>query len=341
MCKYNNLTCIHVTAGLVKKRVRFTFKSFLGQSKLLQAPLEQVFPQYLQASEQEAAATFQETAVLFQEGLVPLELVQATHDAVSSALESLHRLIYPNTYALLPPKTHQESSATIQVQQAPQQSLEPEEHFQSASGSDELEVLSGPNQEEMESEEPSHRPERFPPLEMTAEEVEDLMKAGVTNENMGDQMNVMMKVLNKEISMPKSLGGNTKTKRPKKIRRSRGRVLLKKVHEVKKLALKSEKKKHGSKAERKMDQKKGPAAAKAKVAPRKKDKKKRFADPKAKVAPRKNDRKKRPAASKAKVAPRKKDKKDVACEGKDEADEKKVFVKKLHSATWLWGRRCL
>ena len=197
-----------------------------------------MFPEYFQASEQEAAATFQETAVLFQEGLVPLALVQATHAAVSSALESFHRLIYPNTYALLPPETHQESSATIQVQQASQQWLEPEEQIQSESGSDDLAV----GGDEMEN----HRPKRFPPLEMTAEEVEDLMKAGVTNENVGDQMNVMMKVLNNEIPMPKSLGGNTKTKRPKKLRRPRGRVLLKKVHQqVKKLTLKSEKKSMG------------------------------------------------------------------------------------------------
>lgn len=223
--------------------MRFTSKSFLGQSKLLQAPLEQLFPEYLQASEQEAAATFQETAVLFQEGLVPLALVQATHDAVSSALESFHRLIYPNTYA--------ESSATIQVQQASQQCLEPEVQIQCESGSDELEVLEGPNpdlavgdDEMVDEEAPSHRPERFPPLEMTAEEVEELMKEGVTNENVGDQLNVMMKVLNKEIPMPKSLGGNTKTKGPKKLRRSRGRgpVVLQKAQQVKKLSLKSKKK---------------------------------------------------------------------------------------------------
>ena len=338
--------------------MRFTSKSFLGQSKLLQAPLEQLFPEYLQASEQEAAATFQETAVLFQEGLVPLALVQATHDAVSSALESFHRLIYPNTYA--------ESSATIQVQQASQQCLEPEVQIQCESGSDELEVLEGPNpdlavgdDEMVDEEAPSHRPERFPPLEMTAEEVEELMKEGVTNENVGDQLNVMMKVLNKEIPMPKSLGGNTKTKGPKKLRRSRGRgrVVLQKAQQVKKLSLKSKKKKHGSEAEGKMDQKKGLADPKAEQAPGKKDRKKGLADPKAKVAPGKKDRKKRLADPKAKVAPGKKDQKkrradpkakvapqdqkEAVPEDKDEADEKKVFLKKLYSATWLWGRRCL
>ena len=134
-------------------------------------------------------------------------------------------------------------------------------------------------------------------------------------------------------------------------------------------------KKHGSEAEGKMDQKKGLADPKAeqapgkkdrkkgladpkaKVAPGKKDRKKRLADPKAKVAPGKKDRKKRLADPKAKVAPGKKDQKkrradpkakvapqdqkEAVPEDKDEADEKKVFLKKLHSATWLWGRRCL
>ena len=250
VCKYNSLTCIHFAAGLVKKRVRFTPKSFLGQSKLLQAPLEQLFPEYLQASEQEAAATFRETAVLFQEGLVPLALVQATHDAVSSALESFHSLIYPNTYALLPPKTHhqpQSKSSRHHSNAWNRKSRSNVKVEELAVGGDEME----------HEEAPSHRPERFPPLEMTVEEVEDLMKAGVTNENVGDQLNVMMKVFNNEIPMPKSLGGNTKTKGPKKLRRSRGRVLLKKVQQVKKLTLKPEKKKHGSEAEGKMDQKKG------------------------------------------------------------------------------------
>lgn len=193
------------------------------------------FAEHLKVSEIMTTENFQEAAALLQEGLVPVELVQATHDAVESALQRIHRLIYPNSQTVVPPHEIQQSS--VQVAEDPQESPQVGE-----GGESEMEVLNGPDPSRA-LRDPSEE-EKAPEYELSQVEVEELMQAEVTGENMEMQIRVMRRILNNQIPTPKCLTQEVaKPKLPKKAIRSRGRLLLIKASMMKGKGLKGKKNK--------------------------------------------------------------------------------------------------
>ena len=315
------------------------------------------FAEHLKVSEIMTTENFQEAAALLQEGLVPVELVQATHDAVESALQRIHRLIYPNSQTVVPPHEIQQSS--VQVAEDPQESPQVEE-----GGESEMEVLNGPDPSRA-LRDPSEE-EKAPEYELSQVEVEELMQAEVTGENMEMQIRVMRRILNNQIPTPKCLTQEVaKPKLPKKAIRSRGRLLLIKASMMKGKGLKGKKNKDnkvkdGSKKKdnkvkdgAKKKHKKVEEGNKEKDKPEEGNKEKdtnveEGNQKKVKKALKKGNRKngktsksskdppvvpraKVAAKAKAKIAPKAK---AAARAAAVDADEKKVLAKKLHAATW-------
>ena len=192
------------------------------------------FAQHLKVSEIMTTGNFQEAAALLQKGLVSVKLVRATHDAVESALQRIHGLIYPNSQPVVPP--HQIQQSSVQAAEDLQDLPQVKEGSES-----ELEILDGPDPE-LALEDPSEN-EKTPQHELSQAEVEDLMQAEVTKDNMELQIRIMMQILNKEIPTPKCFAQETeevaKTKLPKRMIRNRGRILLIKASMMKGKGFKS------------------------------------------------------------------------------------------------------